>query len=138
MFCYQCEQTAKGIGCTVQGVCGKQPDVAALQDLLLYTLMGLSQVAVEGRKHGVTDRDVNVFTVQASFSTLTIFHTSISMKGRSASRCLRLNNTPTLCSSIHHALACHEQHSIRFSRGSPRVSYTCPVILPHSAAMGSD
>ena len=71
MFCYQCEQTAKGTGCTIQGVCGKQPDVAALQDLLLYTLMGLSQVAVEGRKHEVTDGDVNVFTVKASFSTLT-------------------------------------------------------------------
>jgi len=71
MFCYQCEQTAKGTGCTIQGVCGKQPDVAALQDLLLYTLMGLSQVAVEGRKYGVTDSDVNVFTVKASFSTLT-------------------------------------------------------------------
>jgi len=71
MFCYQCEQTAKGTGCTVQGVCGKQPDVAALQDLLLYALMGLSQVAVEGRKHNIIDGDVNVFTVQASFSTLT-------------------------------------------------------------------
>ncbi len=71
MFCYQCEQTAKGTGCTVQGVCGKQPDVAALQDLLLYALMGLSEVAVEGRKYGVTDDDVNVFTVKASFSTLT-------------------------------------------------------------------
>ena len=71
MFCYQCEQTAKGTGCTVQGVCGKQPEVAALQDLLLYSLMGLAQVAVEGRKHGVIDDDVNVFTVQAAFSTLT-------------------------------------------------------------------
>jgi hydroxylamine reductase len=71
MFCYQCEQTAKGTGCTVQGVCGKLPEVAALQDLLLYTLMGLSQVAVEGRKAGVSDRDVNVFTVQAAFATLT-------------------------------------------------------------------
>lgn len=71
MFCYQCEQTAKGTGCTVLGVCGKKPEVAALQDLLLYTLMGLSQVAVEGRKAGVTDRDVNVFTVKAAFSTLT-------------------------------------------------------------------
>ena len=71
MFCYQCEQTAKGTGCTVQGVCGKQPDVAALQDLLLYTLMGLSQVAVEGRNHGISDGEVNVFTIQASFSTLT-------------------------------------------------------------------
>ena len=71
MFCYQCEQTAKGTGCTVLGVCGKQPEVAALQDLLLYTLMGLSQVAVEGRKVGVSDPDVNGFTVKAAFSTLT-------------------------------------------------------------------
>ena len=71
MFCYQCEQTAKGTGCTVQGVCGKQPDVAALQDLLLYALMGLSEVAVEGRRHGVVDNEVNTFTVKASFSTLT-------------------------------------------------------------------
>ncbi|MFO7642883.1 MAG: hydroxylamine reductase [Desulfosarcina sp.] len=71
MFCYQCEQTAKGTGCTIQGVCGKQPEVAALQDLLLYTLMGLSQVAVEGRKVGISDGDANLFTVQAAFSTLT-------------------------------------------------------------------
>ena len=71
MFCYQCEQTAKGTGCTVQGVCGKLPEIAALQDLLLYSLMGLSQVAMEGRKVGVSDNDVNVFTVKAAFSTLT-------------------------------------------------------------------
>ncbi|MCL4501204.1 MAG: hydroxylamine reductase [Deltaproteobacteria bacterium] len=71
MFCYQCEQAAKGVGCTVQGVCGKNPEVAALQDLLIYSLQGLSQVAVEGRKVGVSDREVNVFTVKAAFSTLT-------------------------------------------------------------------
>jgi hydroxylamine reductase len=70
MFCYQCEQTAKGTGCTVLGVCGKQPDVAALQDLLIYALMGLSQVATQGRKVGISDGDVNVFTVKAAFSTL--------------------------------------------------------------------
>jgi hydroxylamine reductase len=71
MFCYQCEQTAKGTGCTVQGVCGKSPVIAALQHLLLYSLMGLSQVAVEGRKVGISDNDVDVFTVKAAFSTLT-------------------------------------------------------------------
>ncbi len=71
MFCFQCEQTAKGTGCTKIGVCGKKPDVAALQDLLIYALKGLSQVAVEGRKVGVSDRDVNVFTCEATFSTLT-------------------------------------------------------------------
>jgi hydroxylamine reductase len=71
MFCYQCEQAAKGVACTVQGVCGKNPEVAALQDLLIYTLQGLAQVAVEGRKVGVSDREVNVFTLKAAFSTLT-------------------------------------------------------------------
>jgi hydroxylamine reductase len=71
MFCYQCEQAAKGEGCTVLGVCGKNAEVAALQDLLIYSLQGLSQVAVEGRKVGVSDREVNVFTVEAAFSTLT-------------------------------------------------------------------
>jgi hydroxylamine reductase len=71
MFCYQCEQAAKGEGCTVRGVCGKDPQVASLQDLLIYTLQGLAQVAVEGRKVGVSDREVNVFTCEACFSTLT-------------------------------------------------------------------
>jgi hydroxylamine reductase len=71
MFCYQCEQTAKGTGCTKVGVCGKQPDVAALQDLLIYSLKGLSLVAVEGRKAGIVDKDVNFFTAEAAFSTLT-------------------------------------------------------------------
>ncbi len=71
MFCYQCEQTSKGEGCTQIGVCGKQPDVAALQDLLVYALKGLSLYAVEGRKAGVIDPEVNRFTVEAMFSTLT-------------------------------------------------------------------
>ncbi len=71
MFCYQCEQTAKGEGCTKIGVCGKQPDVAAMQDLLIYALKGLSLYAVEGRKVGIIDRDVNVFTCESTFSTLT-------------------------------------------------------------------
>lgn len=71
MFCYQCEQTAKGEGCTKIGVCGKEPEVAALQDLLIYAVIGLSQYAVEGRKVGINERDVNVFTCEATFSTLT-------------------------------------------------------------------
>jgi len=71
MFCYQCEQTAKGEGCIQIGVCGKQPDVAALQDLLLYALKGLALCAVAGRKIGADDHDVHVFTCEATFSTLT-------------------------------------------------------------------
>ena len=71
MFCYQCEQTAKGQGCEKVGVCGKQPDVAALQDLLVHALQGLALVAVEGRKVGVIDREVDAFCCEAAFSTLT-------------------------------------------------------------------
>jgi hydroxylamine reductase len=71
MFCFQCEQTSKGEGCTKIGVCGKQPDVAVLQDLLIYAMKGLSQVAVEARKLGIKDRALNHFTCQAIFSTLT-------------------------------------------------------------------
>jgi hydroxylamine reductase len=71
MFCYQCEQAAKGKGCDHLGICGKDPDVAALQDLLVYALKGLSLYAVEGRKVGVKDRKFDVFTVEALFSTLT-------------------------------------------------------------------
>lgn len=71
MFCYQCEQTVKGEGCTKIGVCGKQPDVAALQDMLIHALKGLSCVAVEGRKVGVTDDVINRFTCEGVFSTLT-------------------------------------------------------------------
>jgi hydroxylamine reductase len=71
MFCYQCEQTAKGEGCTKIGVCGKESDVANLQDLLIYTLKGLSLYAVEGRKVGVIDPGINDFSCKAIFSTLT-------------------------------------------------------------------
>ncbi len=71
MFCYQCEQTAKGEGCTKIGVCGKSADVAALQDLLIYGLKGLSLVAVEARKLKLDLTEVNLFTLKATFSTLT-------------------------------------------------------------------
>ena len=71
MFCNQCEQAAKGIGCEKTGVCGKGPDLAALQDLLIHALKGLSLYAVEGRKVGVRDDAVNTFTSEAVFSTLT-------------------------------------------------------------------
>jgi hydroxylamine reductase len=48
MFCYQCEQAANGKGCTKIGICGKDPQVSALQDLLIYSLKGLSLYANEG------------------------------------------------------------------------------------------
>jgi len=71
MFCYQCEQAAKGIGCDKIGVCGKTDDTATLQDLLVYALRGLSVVALEGRKAGVNEAEVNRLICEALFATLT-------------------------------------------------------------------
>ena len=71
MFCFQCEQTAKGEGCTKLGVCGKTPDTAALQDLLIYVVKGLAVVARAGVKAGVRDSAVDQFVCEAIFSTLT-------------------------------------------------------------------
>ena len=71
MFCFQCEQTAKGTGCDKIGVCGKQPDVAALQDLLIHGVRGLSTVAKEAVKKGYRDEKMDQFVCEAVFSTLT-------------------------------------------------------------------
>ncbi len=71
MFCYQCEQASNGKACTKIGICGKDPEVSALQDLLIYSLKGLSLYAVEGRKAGIVDKDVDIFLAKALFSTLT-------------------------------------------------------------------
>lgn len=71
MFCNQCEQTAKGIGCTKIGVCGKNEEVAGLEDLLTHAVQGLSIVAHAGRQVGVIDNKVDRFTCEAIFSCLT-------------------------------------------------------------------
>jgi hydroxylamine reductase len=71
MFCYQCEQTAQGKGCVTFGVCGKSPEVAALQDLLIYMLRGLSQLSLEGQKVGIKDEQLDLFICESAFVTLT-------------------------------------------------------------------
>ncbi len=72
MFCYQCQETAKGTGCTMSGVCGKKPEVAAIQDLLVYVTKGLSAVTTalraEGKEVGV---DVNHLVTLNLFTTIT-------------------------------------------------------------------
>ena len=71
MFCNQCEQTAKGTGCSVIGVCGKNEEVADLQDLLVHAMQGLALYAQEGRRLGIVDDATDRFTYEAIFSTLT-------------------------------------------------------------------
>ena len=71
MFCYQCEQTAKGTGCDIFGVCGKDPKTAALQDLLLYLTKGVSMFARRAADLGAQDPVVDKFVIESLFTTIT-------------------------------------------------------------------
>jgi hydroxylamine reductase len=93
MWCFQCEQAAKGTGCTTVGVCGKDAETAAMQDLLVYAVKDISRYAHRAAERGARDRDVDVFVIRALFSTLTnvnfdpqrfqaYMRTAADMKGR--------------------------------------------------------
>ena len=71
MFCRQCEQAAKGTGCEVMGVCGKNPEVAALQDLMLYGLKGLAIYAEKARELDARDQDADMFLIDGLFTAVT-------------------------------------------------------------------
>jgi hydroxylamine reductase len=71
MFCNQCEQTAKGTGCTVKGVCGKDEDIQSLQLTLTYGLKGIAAYAYHARELGARDEQVDAFMHEALFKTLT-------------------------------------------------------------------
>ncbi len=71
MFCYQCEQSAKGTGCTTLGQCGKDPETAALQDLLIHAAKGISMYAHRARQLKAIDHDIDLFVTEALFTTVT-------------------------------------------------------------------
>ncbi|MGI5985384.1 MAG: hydroxylamine reductase, partial [Oscillospiraceae bacterium] len=71
MFCYQCQETARGTGCEVRGVCGKTEEVAKLQDLLIYTMKGISEIVVKGKLDVSKMDDVNYEVLSSLFMTIT-------------------------------------------------------------------
>jgi len=71
MFCYQCEQTAGGTGCTKLGVCGKDEDIQSMQDTLLFGLKGIAAYAYHARELGAKDESVDAFMHEALFKTVT-------------------------------------------------------------------
>lgn len=71
MFCNKCSMAVGGVACTTTGVCGKDESNSALIDYLVYGLKGISMYADRARELGVSDKEVNVFTIQALFTTLT-------------------------------------------------------------------
>ena len=72
MFCYQCQETANCSGCTVSGVCGKKPDTANMQDLLVYVTKGISAVTTQIRAEGKQiDKSINHLITLNLFTTIT-------------------------------------------------------------------
>ena len=71
MFCFQCQETAKNTGCTVRGVCGKPEETANLQDLLIFTLKGISVYGEKLKELGAVDRSNDEFIAQSLFATIT-------------------------------------------------------------------
>ena len=71
MFCYQCQETAKGTGCTLAGVCGKKDNVANMQDLLVFVTKGISFYTTRLRELGVESEAAGKFIVDSLFMTIT-------------------------------------------------------------------
>ena len=71
MFCYQCEETARGTGCTVKGVCGKEDHTAGRMDVLIWLCKGISERNIAAAKSGKENKDVGMFITNALFATLT-------------------------------------------------------------------
>ncbi|NCD09596.1 MAG: hydroxylamine reductase [Negativicutes bacterium] len=71
MFCYQCQETAKNTGCTIKGVCGKNEEVAKLQDLLIYVLKGVSDIVVKGKVDINNFDKMNYEVLSSLFMTIT-------------------------------------------------------------------
>lgn len=71
MFCYQCQETAKGTGCEIRGVCGKNEEVAKLQDLLIYVTKGISEIVVKGKLDSKSISEINHQVLKSLFITIT-------------------------------------------------------------------
>ena len=71
MFCNQCQETAKNIGCTVKGVCGKTAETSNIQDLLIFSIQGLSFLTIEARKQGIDTNAESKHITNCLFTTIT-------------------------------------------------------------------
>lgn len=105
MFCYQCQETAGCAGCTQMGVCGKKPEVAAMQDLLVYVTKGLSAITTQLRAEGKeVPADVNHLITLNLFITITNANFDkeaiverIDMTLQRSERCWRLQTVQIPC-----------------------------------------
>lgn len=92
MFCYQCQETARGIGCEIQGVCGKKPDTSTRMDQLLYLTRGIATVNDQLRRKDAPSREASHFIIDALFTTITNADFDNDMLDRYLTRALELKN----------------------------------------------
>lgn len=90
MFCYQCQETARGIGCEIQGVCGKKPDTSTRMDQLLYLTRGIATVNDQLRHKDAPSREASHFIIDALFTTITNADFDNDMLDRWLTRALEL------------------------------------------------
>jgi len=131
MFCFQCQETAKGTGCTIKGVCGKSDDVANLQDLLIYTLKGISIYGVKAREKGIENDEVNKFVMDSLFTTITNANFDRAVFIKRIKKALELRETmKATCekagitidpSTLHHAAAWFAETEDDFVNYAPKV-----------------
>lgn len=111
MFCNQCEQTQNGTGCTDVGVCGKDPDVQSLQEILLYGVKGMCAYAHHARRLGKSDEAVSAFVEEALFATVTNVNFDLDSLFELVLECGRKN--------IRVMELLDEAHTERFGRPEP-------------------
>ncbi len=102
MFCYQCEQTARGIACDKMGVCGKNPDIQSLQDILLFGLKGIAAYAFHARELGGINPEIDGFMHEALFKTVTNVSFDLKQHIDMVLKCGKINyKTMELLDSVH-------------------------------------
>ena len=101
MFCYQCEQTSQGTGCSAFGVCGKSPDVAALQDLLMYQTKLIAKISVIPYREGDRDYRITNYLIEALFTAVTNVNFSVERMAKLINQSLEIIKIATELSEKH-------------------------------------
>ncbi len=130
MFCNQCEQTQNGTGCTDVGVCGKDPDIQSLQEILLYGVKGMCAYAHHARRLGKFDEDVDGFVEEALFSTVTNVNFDMESMFELVLECGRKN--------IRVMEMLDQGHTERFGTPSPTTVYEGTKAGPGILVTGHD
>jgi hydroxylamine reductase len=130
MFCNQCEQARGAIGCEKIGVCGKDPDIQSLQETLLYGLKGMAAYAHHARRLGMVDEEVDAFTEEALFATVTNVNFDMQSLFDMVLECGRKN--------LRVMQMLDEGHTKRFGKPSPTTVYEGTKAGPGILVTGHD